>query len=470
MISFTVFEICGQDFTMETGEIVEAVRVDRIFPVPGSGEELEGVINLRNNVIPLFNGGMLVKGKRSKGDIALIISTERGSVGVLVDRVKGIEKVDKESLKRALKKKTGDLNREFIRGLFEKERKPVFVLKVEPLIKKERRKRSVPKAQKGLGAQEVREKANDAKERKKGVLIFTLGSEWYAFPVEEVNEIIEFPSNVSEVPDSPDHVIGVFIFRGKQMTLISLRKLIGVGEGGELKRAIVSNLGNKNLCIAVDDVKEIRWIDENSILKKEDSQGFIALDEGKRIVLLLSMAEILDVDERESEEDVEEDLISAEEEMRSFVGFEVGSGEFAIPIEKVKEVVEINEITALPEAPEYVEGVYNLRNSVIIILSLIRKLGIDSGEESNKVIVLESYPVGLKVSKLKGIIRASEDSIQAVEKIRGIDQDVFEGVIKSQDGKVVFILDPVSLVNKSDLNAERIGEIVKTGEGHEEGR
>lgn len=470
MSSFTVFEICGQDFAVETGDIVEAVRVDRVFSVPGGGEELDGVINLRNNVIPLFNGGMLVKGERSKGETALIISTEKGNLAILVDRVKGIEKVDQGKLKRALKKKTGDLKREFIRGLFEKEGKPVFVLKVEPLIKGERRKRVMKTNRKDLGFKDRHEGFEGRKERKKGLLIFTLGPEWFAFPVEEVNEIIEFPSNVSEVPDSPDHVIGVFIFRGKQMTLVSLRDLIGIREGGELKRAVVSNLGNKNICIAVEDVKEIRWVDEESILRKEDSLGYIALDEGRRIVLVLSMAEILDVDEIHAGEEVEEDFTSGEENMRSFVGFEVGNIEFAIPIEKVKEVVEINELTALPEAPEYVEGVYNLRNSVIVILSLLRKLGISSGEESNRVIVLEGSPVGLKVSKLKGILRASEDSIQEVENFRGIEKDVFEGVIKSEDGKVVFILDPESFLKKSDLNAERIGEIVKSGEGHEEGR
>ncbi len=471
MSSFTVFEICGQEFAVETGQIIEAVKVEKVFPVPGGGEVLEGVMNLRNNVIPLFNGGLLVKGERSRGETALIITTERGNLAILVDRIKGIEKVDQGNIKRALKKKTGDLNREFIRGLFEKEGKPIFLLKVEPLINKERGKKRIHKNGKDFSSQDIsKQRIEDNLERKKGFLIFTLGSEWFAFPVEDVNEIIEFPSNVSEVPDSPDHVIGVFIFRGKQMTLVSLRNLIGVEEGGELKRSVVSNLGNRNLCIAVDDVKEIRWVEEESILRKEDSMGYLALNEGRRIVLVLSMAEILDDYEIQVGEEVEKDLISGGENMRSFVGFEVGNVEFAIPIEKVKEVVEIEEVTALPEAPDYIEGVYNLRNSVIVILSILRKLGISSGEESNRVIVLEDFPVGLKVSKLKGILRASEDSIQAVEKIRGIEKDVFDGVIKSEDGRIVFMLDTDSFLKKSDFDPETIGEIVKTGEGHEEGR
>ncbi len=471
MNGLTVFEVLGQSFALDTESVVEAVKVQRVFPVPGSGEELEGVINLRNNVIPIYNSGILLKGEKTLGETVLIISVGGENLGILVDRIKGIEKLQDGKLKKALKKKIGDLRREFIKGYFEKDGKPVFVLKIESLVKKGRKKQSRGASRRRFSTEDQKAVDRQSQERKRGLLIFRLGEEWFAFPVENVNEVIEAPESLSYLPDSPSYVKGVFIFRDRQMTLVSLHRLIGVGDDSNARRAIVPALGKSDVCVAVDDVTEIRWVGEESILKKEDSRGFVALDEGRRIVMILDIAEVLGFEDEVYEDGgIEQASERGEEKMRSFVGFEIGDAELAVPIEKVKEVVEVSEVTALPESPDYIEGVYNLRNSVILIVSLSQKIGVNGGEESNKVIVLDDLPVGLKVTRLKGIIRAEEDSIQDVRSIRGIEREVFEGVIKSEDGKVVFILDPEALLSKSDLDTERIGELVKLGEGHEEGR
>ncbi len=133
-----------------------------------------------------------------------------------------------------------------------------------------------------------------------------------------------------------------------------------------------------------------------------------------------------------------------------------------IPIEKVKEVIEVDEVSPLPGAPDYVRGMFNLRNSVIAIIDLPKKLDVKIEGDSNKVIVLEYIPAGLVVTKLKGIFRAEEENIQPAEDLAGVEENLLEGIIKTEDGGVIFILDVDKVIEEQDIKLLR-EEVVEDG-------
>jgi len=134
--------------------------------------------------------------------------------------------------------------------------------------------------------------------------------------------------------------------------------------------------------------------------------------------------------------------------------------DMAVPIEKVREVIEVEDPTPLPGAPEYIKGMYNLRNSVIAIVDLSRKLGIDSKEETGRVVVLGDMPVGLMVNKLRGILKTEEENIQPVEDLTGVEEKLLEGIIKTESGGIIFILDVDTVVQEEDLKLlkEEVGD------------
>ena len=150
--------------------------------------------------------------------------------------------------------------------------------------------------------------------------------------------------------------------------------------------------------------------------------------------------------------------------MKSFVNFEVGDLDLAVPVEKVKEVIEIEGITPVPDSPDHIAGVYNLRNSVIVILSLSKRLGME-GEDSNRVIVLEEAPVGLTVRTLKGIIKVEEEDIHPVSELKGVAESLVEGVIRNERG-VIFILSPEKLLEEEDLE-EAVASLTAGGKADE---
>ena len=58
--------------------------------------------------------------------------------------------------------------------------------------------------------------------------------------------------------------------------------------------------------------------------------------------------------------------------MKQYIGFKNSSSEYMIPILKVREIIRTPNVTALPHLPEYIDGVTNLRGSIIPIVNLKR--------------------------------------------------------------------------------------------------
>lgn len=468
MSSFILFRLGGQEFGIETEKVVETLKVEEFFPVPGAKEGLEGIINLRNNVIPVFNGGKLIGTEKTESNITILLEQEGSSVGILVDEVVGLENIKKEDIRRFKKSDAKEVKREFVKGLVNKGEKVILIFNTSPITgkgKSRKKKRPAGRHTKRRLSQE-KEKVNNT--RKTGYVLFTAGEEWIGIPVSEVVEVIEYPSEVSKLPSSKDYVEGVFVLRDEQLTLISAKKLLGIEVRERESRAIVVRIGTSLAGLGVDEVKEIRWVEDKEILKRENSkEGFLALEGGKVIALLTSVKDLLKEEDledtdRQTGEEVKESEVR---DMRSFVNFEVGSLNLAVPVEKVKEVIEVEGITPVPDSPDHIAGVYNLRNSVIVILSLSKKLGMD-GEDSNRVIVLEEAPVGLTVKSLKGIIKAEEESIHSVSELKGVAESLVEGVIRKGKEGVVFILSPEKLLEGENLE-EAVANLTAEGKVYE---
>jgi purine-binding chemotaxis protein CheW len=69
---------------------------------------------------------------------------------------------------------------------------------------------------------------------------------------------------------------------------------------------------------------------------------------------------------------------SASASTEQFLAFELGGDCYALAIQRVREIVEYTPPTRVPGTPPFVRGVMNLRGSVVPVIDLARKLGLDS--------------------------------------------------------------------------------------------
>ncbi|MFO0908050.1 MAG: chemotaxis protein CheW [Isosphaeraceae bacterium] len=99
-----------------------------------------------------------------------------------------------------------------------------------------------------------------------------------------------------------------------------------------------------------------------------------------------------------------------------FVGFRLEREEYAIPITTIQEIIVMKPITRIPQVPATIEGLINLRGSVLPIINLRRLFGLPPREfddETRTVIVnVGGRTLGYVVDEVTQVMRIAADQIQ----------------------------------------------------------
>jgi len=213
------------------------------------------------------------------------------------------------------------------------------------------------------------------------IVTFRLAGEELALPINSVQEIIK-PTDIIHVPNTPDYIDGIGNLRGGILPIVNLRKKLGLEDQAvsETTRIVVLNTPGGATGFMVDSVSEVMHIEADvleqppGIIANIDGQflrGIAKIDDGKRMVLILSEDQILPELaglKTDKEESVQQTALHSESEQ--LVTFHIGGEEFAINIMQVKEIIRVTEITPLPKSPKHTVGVMSLRNQLLPIMDL----------------------------------------------------------------------------------------------------
>jgi chemotaxis protein CheZ len=127
---------------------------------------------------------------------------------------------------------------------------------------------------------------------------FRVDENEHALPILKVREIIRMPG-ITELPDLPEHVIGVTNLRGSVIPVVDLHHLTGkTGQTGKDSVVIVLTEGHSSFGVIVDSITGVINIDDNDIAPPESFMnadnlkisGVAKLDE--RLLILLDAAEL----------------------------------------------------------------------------------------------------------------------------------------------------------------------------------
>jgi purine-binding chemotaxis protein CheW len=127
------------------------------------------------------------------------------------------------------------------------------------------------------------------------------------------------------------------------------------------------------------------------------------------------------------------------------VKFRIAAIPYAIDIYSVREIIYFREAIPLPEAPPFIKGVLDLRGTVIPIIDLRTKMGVDvtPGVNPDHILVLQvgNVGVGMVVDEVLEVLQIQENELQSPQKIhKGPGSRYLAGVVKRND-EMVFVLD-----------------------------
>jgi purine-binding chemotaxis protein CheW len=97
---------------------------------------------------------------------------------------------------------------------------------------------------------------------------------------------------------------------------------------------------------------------------------------------------------------------------------------YAVPVERVREIVRMRPITPVPGVPACVAGVVSLRGDILQVVDLRRRLGVapdrggpDVPTRRRRIVVLhgeDGQLCGLLVDRVSAVIRVAEPALRAV--------------------------------------------------------
>ena len=133
------------------------------------------------------------------------------------------------------------------------------------------------------------------------VVSFSLGEEEYGVDIMTVQEIILYGC-ITQVPEVPEHVLGVINLRGNVIPILNLRRRFGMADqpAEDATRIVVMNLNGRTVGVVVDGVNEVLRLSEDEISATPSSLSGAGKDyitglarRGERLLILLDMARLL---------------------------------------------------------------------------------------------------------------------------------------------------------------------------------
>jgi purine-binding chemotaxis protein CheW len=129
-------------------------------------------------------------------------------------------------------------------------------------------------------------------------------------------------------------------------------------------------------------------------------------------------------------------------------------GNYAVPIDQVKEIRTVDTITKIPKSKSYVKGVMNLRGKIIPIIDVNDKIGLSASREvditKQRILVADVNDTltGLLVDEVNEVMRLPSKDIESPP-IGAFEHNNYIKGIAKRDDQLIVLLDVSKFLQES---------------------
>jgi purine-binding chemotaxis protein CheW len=443
-------------FGFDADKIEQILRVPAITNIPLSHEAVLGVCVLFGKIYNVIDLGVLLNTKsvsiENESARILTLSKEGGYSAIAVDSVIGMREVDEKSYEECEK------NSEGVVGFYKGSDYIVQILDVEDIEERIEIAHFTPKKLDKLNEDSNEESESADSDESRRLLFFKVANEKFAIDIDMLRELIFVPDDITPIAGSD--AMGMITLRDDVIALLDIDELLGFEskEADGKSRCLIVQNNHKCIALLVDEVEEVRNISLSQIEELPENFANEKIEavykDDKDVSSILSSSYLrslireysITLDESESGENKSE---IKDDDMSEIAVFRIADEEYAFDIDEVQEIIAYEETTPIPEAPEFIEGILNLRGSVIPIISLPKRLGFESKiTPKSKIIVCitKDEKVGFIVDDVSEILFIEDRYITEVKS----EDAIFDEVINLDDGKRVILKIKVSKLLSDD--------------------
>ncbi len=365
---FVIFHVKDEMFAVPLAEVKEIIRMPDVVRMPLSPAALEGLANLRGTVLPVINLRSVFGFEPAAHDDAtrVVVLDQGRPVGLVVDRMANVVTVEADDIESAHTIQS-TVDTKLLTGMIKGRNgaSMVMILDAANLIRREFRDLAgKPAGERDPAVASHHTDEMTAASSAEGTIdenqlvSFEVAGQEYAFPIEEVQEIVQLPEHVTDIPNTAAHVLGVITLRNRLLPLVSLREMFGLppAEATDANKVVVVSLGEgTSVGVVMDSIKEVLRVGRSAIdampallsqsRSLDDIRSICRLDEGRRLVSILSAGQMFNAHEvrklvggeSEGNEAMASDQATAvageNDDEEQFVVFRLMNEEYGVPIE-----------------------------------------------------------------------------------------------------------------------------------------
>jgi purine-binding chemotaxis protein CheW len=489
---FVTFFVRGETFAVPLSDVQEIIRLPDVVRLPLSPPSLEGLANLRGQVLPILNLRQIFNFEMAIHDDAtrVVVLDEGQPVGLIVDRMANVVTVESDRLEKGSSIDT-TIDTELLTGMIKDATgaSMIMILDAGRLVRQEFQ--AIGHRLDDAGAAEAAGSrragsTDDGTNDEIQLVSFVVAGQEYALPIEHVQEIVQVPETPTHVPNAPDYLLGVMSLRSRLLPLVLLRSLFGLNltEIDERARVVIVKLGTGaseiTVGLVVDSVKEVLRVGRSvvdpmpALLAKDqnlqDITSICRLDGGKRLVSIVAADRVvrnaaldgmLKGDQTGGASEKAEELAmgadSGTDDEEQFVIFRLLNEEYGVSIESVQEIVRVpDELTHVPKTASFIEGIVNLRGTVLPVIDQRRRFGLPECERSDRqrimVFTIDGLRTGFIVDSVSEVTRIPRVAIGPAPNLSEEQRKLIKRVANLEKQKrMILLLDVAQLLNRREL-------------------
>ena len=330
-------------------------------------------------------------------------------------------------------------------------------------------------------------------------MTFILSEKIYAIEAKQIIEILQLPALF--IPEKvPEHITGLLNLRGKIISVVDLRKFLGIQKKvySIEDQILIIEIHNKTFGIIVDFVCDVIQFNRNNLelLPYHSHDNFISgiykssdyLAAILNLEIIFNNIEAVQIEESEFQSLEESSLnyfptdkrsidklqkraLNLQKELKfgitknnyqenNFVSFSLDQEKYCISLKFVKEFCKLKlvNLVPIPCVPEFIVGLINLRGNFITIIDIKAFLQVKKTTitDKTKIIVIKStnLQIGLIVDEVFDIINIPPEKLSHNSPPKFERNKFTSGEVLIDENSVITILDLGKLLEDERLIVE----------------
>ncbi|MCE5315407.1 MAG: chemotaxis protein CheW [Armatimonadota bacterium] len=162
----------------------------------------------------------------------------------------------------------------------------------------------------------------------------------------------------------------------------------------------------------------------------------------------------------------------AADQWEQLVVFDLAHEFYGVDIGAVSTIIRMQEITRIPRTPQFVEGVINLRGTIIPVIDLRKRFGLQVSEptKSSRIVVVEAggQNIGMVVDAVAETLRLPADAIEPPSPVVVNVNSAYVRGVGKQDNRLVILIDLEKVLTEKELDT--VSKVERRGQKEQEAK